>query len=46
MSDIANYLKMKQALTDRALKDCLPPAAARPALLHEAMVYCVLNGVV
>ena len=44
MFDIAHYLKNKQSLIDRALKDVLPPEGNRPALLHEAMRYCVLNG--
>ncbi len=42
--NIEHYLREKQAAIDTALKDCLPPEAARPAVLHEAMRYCVLNG--
>lgn len=42
--NISNYLKEKQAIIDLALKDCLPPETTRPAILHEAMHYCVLNG--
>ncbi|VGO12070.1 Farnesyl diphosphate synthase [Pontiella desulfatans] len=42
--NIANYLKQKQAIIETALNDCLPPASTRPALLHEAMRYSVLNG--
>lgn len=44
MFEISNYLREKQSIIDRALKDCLPPTTTRPALLHEAMHYCVLNG--
>lgn len=44
MFEISSYLREKQSIIDRALKDCLPPATTRPALLHEAMHYCVLNG--
>ncbi len=42
--DISAYLREKQAMVDVALKDCLPPVGTRPAVLHEAMRYCVLNG--
>ena len=42
--NISSYLKHNQALVDGALKDCLPTAGTRPAILHEAMRYCVLNG--
>lgn len=42
--NISDYLKEKQAQIDLALKDCLPIARTRPAILHEAMRYCVLNG--
>lgn len=42
--NISNYLHQKQAMVDTALKDCLPPGSTRPAILHEAMRYCVLNG--
>jgi geranylgeranyl pyrophosphate synthase len=41
---ILDYLKQKQALIDQALDESLPPANTRPAVLHEAMRYCVLNG--
>ncbi|MBN2683894.1 MAG: polyprenyl synthetase family protein [Pontiellaceae bacterium] len=44
MFEISSYLREKQCIIDRALKDCLPPETTRPALLHEAMHYCVLNG--
>jgi geranylgeranyl diphosphate synthase type II len=42
--NISNYLHEKQALVDDALKTCLPVETTRPAILHEAMRYCVLNG--
>jgi len=42
--NISTYLKHNQALVDGALKDCLPAEGTRPAILHEAMHYCVLNG--
>lgn len=41
---IAEYLEKKQVLVEAALKNCLPAADTRPAVLHEAMHYCVLNG--
>lgn len=41
---IAEYLKEKQELVESALKACLPSEDTRPAVLHEAMHYCVLNG--
>ena len=41
---IYNYLKEKQELVESTLKNCLPAADTRPAVLHEAMHYCVLNG--
>ncbi len=44
MTDIQQYLKEQQALIETALKDCLPATGTRPAILHEAMRYCVLNG--
>ncbi|MBN2703785.1 MAG: polyprenyl synthetase family protein [Pontiellaceae bacterium] len=44
MFDISSYLREKQSVIDRALKDSLPPSTTRPGLLHEAMHYCVLNG--
>jgi geranylgeranyl diphosphate synthase type II len=42
--NISSYLAEKQALVDTALKDCLPREDTRPAILHEAMRYCILNG--
>jgi geranylgeranyl diphosphate synthase type II len=42
--NISDYLNQKQSLVDLALKDCLPAEGTRPAILHEAMRYCVLNG--
>ncbi len=44
MTPTQEYLKAKQALIELALKDCLPAEGTRPAILHEAMRYCVLNG--
>ena len=44
MFDITSYLDDKRSLVDRALNDCLPSVGTRPAALHEAMRYCVLNG--
>lgn len=41
---IPQYLKEKKGLVEAALKNCLPSADTRPAVLHEAMHYCVLNG--
>lgn len=41
---ISQYLKNKQALVDLAIKDFLPSENTRPALLHAAMRYSVLNG--
>jgi len=41
---ILDYLQQKQAFIDQALDESLPPANTRPAILHEAMRYCVLNG--
>jgi len=42
--NISNYLNQMQAVVDTGLKDCLPSDSTRPAVLHEAMRYCVLNG--
>lgn len=42
--NISQYLKNKQALVDLAIKDFLPSENTRPAVLHEAMRYTVLNG--
>ncbi len=41
---ISEYLKEKQARVESALENCLPATDTRPAVLHEAMRYCVLNG--
>lgn len=38
------YLRRQRALVDRALDRLLPPARVRPARLHEAMRYAVLQG--
>jgi len=42
--NISTYLQEAQTQVDTALKDSLPPGGTRPAVLHEAMRYCVLNG--
>ncbi len=42
--NISTYLQQAQTEVDTALKDSLPPIGTRPAMLHEAMRYCVLNG--
>jgi geranylgeranyl diphosphate synthase type II len=44
MFDITSYLNENRALVDLALDECLPASDTRPAALHEAMRYCVLNG--
>jgi len=44
MFEIESYLAEKSALIDRALRKNLPPAGARPAVLHRAMRYSVLAG--
>ncbi|MDZ8117875.1 polyprenyl synthetase family protein [Pontiella agarivorans] len=41
---ITDYLKERQAQVDRAIEQLLPAKDVRPALLHEAMRYSVLNG--
>lgn len=41
---ISTYLKAKQVHVESALERCLPSRDTRPAILHEAMHYCVLNG--
>lgn len=42
--DILTYLKHNQTLIDAALDNSLPRNGTRPAILHEAMRYCLLNG--
>ncbi|WP_372807395.1 polyprenyl synthetase family protein [Pontiella sp.] len=42
--NISNYIKQRQAQIETALQDSLPSGGTRPAILHEAMRYCVLNG--
>ena len=44
MSDFAQWMADIQARTEHALAQALPPASARPDLLHEAMRYAVLGG--
>ena len=41
---ITTYIKEKQTIVDAALEQSLPTKTTRPAILHEAMHYCVLNG--
>jgi len=42
--DITSYLKNMQASVETALQNGLPEESVRPAILHEAMRYAVLNG--
>jgi geranylgeranyl diphosphate synthase type II len=42
--DLAGYLAETRALVDAALDRWLPPAAAEPRRLHEAMRYAVFAG--
>lgn len=44
MSDFAQWMADIQARTENVLAQLLPPASARPDLLHEAMRYAVLGG--
>lgn len=44
VSESAAYLKSRAAMVERALRDCLPSAATKPATLHGAMRYCLLGG--
>lgn len=44
MINIAEYLKTNQTRIDDALQNYLPTPNTRPAILHEAMQYSVLNG--
>ena len=41
---LEEYLQSRRALVDRVLDASLPPADARPPLIHEAMRYAVLGG--
>lgn len=41
---LEEYLRDKRALIDATLERTLPPAATRPAVIHEAMRYAVLGG--
>ena len=42
--NINNYIRDKQRIVEIALNDCLPPPSTQPAVLHQAMHYCVMNG--
>ena len=42
--NVINYIRDKQRIVEIALNDCLPPQNKQPAVLHQAMHYCVLNG--
>ena len=42
--NLSAYLEERRARIDAALEKVLPPPETRPAELHEAMRYCVLNG--
>jgi len=44
MFDIDIYLNERKSQIDATLKRHLPPENTRPAVLHEAMRYAVLNG--
>lgn len=43
-TDFAAWTSLVQAQVDTALDACLPPCAATPARLHEAMRYAVQGG--
>jgi geranylgeranyl pyrophosphate synthase len=42
--EIKHYLEHHQSRVEQALQDALPTDSTRPAVLHEAMRYCVLGG--
>ncbi len=42
--DLASYFLHRGRLVDDALELCLPPATQHPAIIHEAMRYCVFAG--
>jgi len=42
--NISNYLEENQQAVETALQNSLPADGTRPAILHEAMRYAVLNG--
>ncbi|MBU1909118.1 MAG: polyprenyl synthetase family protein, partial [Verrucomicrobia bacterium] len=44
MVELAAYMTAQRARIDQTLDRFLPPAQARPAVLHEAMRYSVLAG--
>lgn len=39
-----DYLESRRAMVDALLAEQLPPADAKPAIIHEAMRYAVLGG--
>jgi geranylgeranyl diphosphate synthase type II len=41
---LRDYLSIRRELVDSVLDRALPPAATRPAIIHEAMRYAVLGG--
>jgi geranylgeranyl diphosphate synthase type II len=42
--ELSIYFKKMQAVVEDALQNSLPTPTTRPAILHEAMRYAVLNG--
>ena len=42
--DLEGYLARRAAAVDRALRDLLPPANAKPATIHKAMRYSIFAG--
>lgn len=42
--DLAAYLSARGMLVDSALDEAMPPADARPGILHEAMRYAAFTG--
>jgi len=43
-SALTDYLTSRGGLIDRALQQFLPPGDAHPAVIHQAMRYCVFAG--
>ncbi len=42
--DLPTYLLTRGRLVDDALEHCLPPEDFHPAIIHEAMRYCIFAG--
>lgn len=42
--DLAEYLKERRILIDKALHEALPRATTRPKILHQAMLYSIFAG--